>query len=78
MRHTGNMERDPDYIDPSVLKRRAAISGGAGARSGRPTVRRVADEPSSAVHMARQSDLKVADVSIVSPGVRVSTSVRAS
>ena len=38
------MERDPDYIDPEVLKRRAAASGGAGAKAGRPKVRRVKDQ----------------------------------
>jgi hypothetical protein len=33
------MASDPDYIDPAELKRRAAMSGGAGAVSGRPTLR---------------------------------------
>lgn len=47
------MERDPDYIDPSVLKRRAASGGGAGAKSGRPKVHRVADEPDSGVRIGR-------------------------
>jgi len=35
------MEMDPDYIDPKVLRKRAKTSGGAGAKSGRPRVRRV-------------------------------------
>ena len=34
------MSYDDDYIDPAVLKRRAAASGGAGVQSSRPRVRR--------------------------------------
>lgn len=40
--HTGSMAEDPDYIEPAVLKARAARSGGAGAKASRPRVRRVA------------------------------------
>lgn len=37
------MTRDPDYLDPEVLKRRAAETGGAGVESSRPRIRRRAD-----------------------------------
>lgn len=65
------MEGDPDYIEPAVLKRRAAVSGGAGARSGRPTVHRV-DEPRYGLRLADGlSGVIVAGSSTITAGVDV-------
>lgn len=71
------MERDPDYIDPEVLKRRAAASGGAGARSSRPRVRRVADDSTgeSGFRVARDlSSVVVSGSSIVRSGIKLAHS----
>lgn len=40
MSHTDAMSEDSDYIDPKVLKRRAAAGENADAKPGRPVLRR--------------------------------------
>lgn len=68
--HTGWMERDPDYIDPVVLKRRAEASGGAGAVSGRPAVRRV-HESDGRISSAGGRGFSIVGGKISTPGVAV-------
>lgn len=75
------MERDPDYIDPAVLKRRARASGGAGAVSSRPRVHRSPEpeQPVAGLHIARElSSISVSDSTITGPGLHVSGDARVS
>ena len=60
---TEAMSKDPDYIDPKVLKRRAAAGETANAKPGRPVLRR--PSPAAAgTNVASRSSWKFEKVSV--------------
>jgi hypothetical protein len=63
------MAHDPDFIDPAVLRRRAAKSGGAGAKPGRPVVKRVPEKS----QVVRISDSKPVfqGLKVIQPVVKI-------
>lgn len=72
MSHTEGMDRDPDFIEPQILRDRAAATGGAGVEQSRPEIRRTAGEASPQAGFAiEESTLHVRGLRIAANGLHV-------